>query len=310
MRSQVFDDFDAFTESLRDVEIKTLLRNPQHRIWSTSSVDLGRVDVQLGRLGSGNIAQGELRSDGYMIYLPLTDAVEYSANGTVLPKNSFAILEPGCEFCISTKVKHDWCVAFIPTEVFAQAGDLTLQASRSCYVTRPSQQAADKFRATLIQIFRTAAAASQFESSPAATRAAEDVLKIASSIVGSRSLAEPRHDGRPRVSRKEIIRSSMELLDQQAGKIVSVRDLAAAAFVSERTLRSAFNEYFGVGPVRFLQLRHLHRVHRALKAADREEVSVSQVLVEHDEWAFGRFASRYRRLFGELPSETLQKQPS
>lgn len=310
MRSQVFDDFDAFTESIRDVEIKTLLRNPQHRIWSTSSVDLGKIDVQLGRLGSGNIAQGGLRSDGYMVYLPLTDAVEYTANGTILPKNSFAILEPGCEFCVSTKVKHDWCVAFISTDFFAQAGDLTLRGSRSCYVTRPSQPAADKFRATLLQIFRTAADASHFESSLAATRAAEDVLKLASSIVAPRPLVEPSHDGRPRVSRQEIIRSSMELLDQQAGKVVSVRDLAAAVSVSERTLRSAFNEYFGVGPVRYLQLRHLHRVHRALKAADPEEVSVSQVLVEQGEWAFGRFASRYRRLFGELPSETLQKKSS
>ena len=99
----------------------------------------------------------------------------------------------------------------------------------------------------------------------------------------------------------------MELLDQQAGNVVSVRDLAAAACVSERTLRSAFNEYFGVGPVHYLQLQHLHRVHRALKAADPEEVSVSQILVEQGEWAFGRFASRYRRLFGELPSETLRK---
>jgi AraC family ethanolamine operon transcriptional activator len=99
----------------------------------------------------------------------------------------------------------------------------------------------------------------------------------------------------------------MELLDQQAGTPVSVLDLAAAASVSERTLRTAFNEYFGVGPVRYLQLRHLHRVHRSLKAAAPEEVAVSQILVEQGEWAFGRFASRYRRLFGELPSETLRK---
>jgi AraC-like DNA-binding protein len=83
--------------------------------------------------------------------------------------------------------------------------------------------------------------------------------------------------------------------------------LAAAASVSERTLRTAFKEYFGVGPVHYLQLRHLHRVHRAIKAADPEEVSVSQILVGQGEWAFGRFASRYRRLFGELPSDTLRK---
>ena len=35
-----------------------------------------------------------------------------------------------------------------------------------------------------------------------------------------------------------------------------------------------------------------------------EEVSVADVLLQHGEWEFGRFAARYRRLFGELPSET------
>jgi AraC family ethanolamine operon transcriptional activator len=132
------------------------------------------------------------------------------------------------------------------------------------------------------------------------------VLKVANSIVGPKQPFEPNREGRPKVPRQEIIRRSMELLDQQAGKLVSVRDLAAAASVSERTLRTAFNEYFGVGPVRYLQLRQLHQIHRALKAADPEEVAVSQILVEQGEWAFGRFASRYRQLFGELPSETLR----
>jgi AraC family ethanolamine operon transcriptional activator len=100
----------------------------------------------------------------------------------------------------------------------------------------------------------------------------------------------------------------MALLDQQVGERVSVPELAAAASVSERTLRTAFIEYFGVGPVQYLRIRQLHRVRRALTAADPEQVTVSQVLVEQGEWAFGRFATRYSRLFGELPSETLRKE--
>ena len=306
MRSQVFDDFDAFAESVRDVDSKMLLRNPQRRVWSTCSVDLGRIDIQLGKLGSGNIAIGQLRSDGYMLYLPLSNAVEYSANGVVLPKQSFAILEPGCEFCISTKVEHDWCVAFIPIDLFAQAGDSAPRTSRSCRVTRPNRQTADQFRATLFQIF-AAANNAHFERSPAATCAAQEVLNVANSIVGPRETVEPHYAGRSKVPRQEIIRNSMELLEQHDGKLVSVRELAAAASVSERTLQTAFHDYFGVGPIRYLQMRHLHRVRRTLKAADPAEVTVSRILLDHGEWAFGRFASHYRRLFGELPSETLRK---
>jgi AraC family ethanolamine operon transcriptional activator len=80
--------------------------------------------------------------------------------------------------------------------------------------------------------------------------------------------------------------------------------------VSERKLRAAFLEYFGLGPVRYLQLRHIHRIHRALKASDPGESTVSQVLIEQNEYEFSRFASRYRRLFGQFPSETLACDPA
>jgi len=51
----------------------------------------------------------------------------------------------------------------------------------------------------------------------------------------------------------------------------------------------------------------LHQVRHALKVADGEEVSVSDVLFNKGVWELGHFASRYFRLFGELPSDTLRK---
>ena len=110
----------------------------------------------------------------------------------------------------------------------------------------------------------------------------------------------------PRVPREEIIRRCQDVLDEHEGQHVLLGDLVAASQVSERTLRTAFNEYFGVGPARYLQLRQLRQVHRTLQTADPTAVTVSDVLVAHGEWQFSRFAARYRKLFGQLPSETLR----
>jgi transcriptional regulator GlxA family with amidase domain len=151
-----------------------------------------------------------------------------------------------------------------------------------------------------------AAYSSQFESSTAATFAAAELVKVASLIVGEQQAGEPIQEGRPRIPRQEIIRHSMELLEERVGHRVLVGELAAAAAVSERTLRTAFNEYYGVGPVHYLQLRQLHQVYHALRAADPETGSVTDIMMRHGEWEFGRFASRYHRLFGELPSVTLK----
>lgn len=111
--------------------------------------------------------------------------------------------------------------------------------------------------------------------------------------------------GRPPARRNQIIRSARDLIRQREGKSVLMRDLAAAAGVSERTLRSAFHEVFGVSPARYLQLRQLHQVHRALHISNCEETSVSKILRRHGVSEFGRFAARYKQLFGELPSATL-----
>jgi AraC family ethanolamine operon transcriptional activator len=310
MRTSHFREFDAFANSVRDVDCKMMLQNPRRHVWSLSAVDLDGIDVQIGRLGSGNIVEGQSWANGYLLYLPLTDACEYSANGEVLPRNSFMILEPGCEFCITTKSEHDWCSIFVPTARFGRGGELAPPSpdtkKMKCRVTCPNRQAANSFRTAVDQTMTAAANCSQFEAAPAAALAAAELLEVASLVVGQQREGVPEGEGRPRLPRQEIIRRSKKLLEERDGEPILVGELAAAADVSERTLQTVFSEYYGVGPVRYLQLRQLHRIRHALRAADPEAVSVTDVLVQHGEWQFGRFASRYRRLFGELPSETLR----
>ena len=308
MQTHCFNDFDAFTESIGDLKSRMLLRNATRRQWSISSVDLDDFKVQFGRLGSGNIAQAEVSPLAYMLYLPLTDSVEYRANGTVLEEDSFAILEPGCEVCVSTKDAHDWLVVSIPSQRFdcdALSGSFPASRDHNVWVTGAMHQAARKYRHLLRETMIAAANNPQFESSPAAACVAAELLKIASSVIGNQQASLPVR-GRPPISREAIIACSRELIEQRDGQVVAVEDLAAAASVSERTLRTAFNEYFSVGPARYLQLRQLNQIQRALRIADPEATQVSDVLAQHGIWEFGRFASRYRRLFGEFPSQTLR----
>ena len=286
-------------------------RNPTSRIWSISGVTLpGGICVQQGWLGSGNLVEGQSHLDGYLFYLPRTNAIEYSANGRMLENNAFAILEPGCEFCVSTKVAHDWCTVFVPMHTFARGEDIVEPSLNSdkmtCRVTRPNLQGANQFRALVDQIMTAAAHCLQFESTAAATSAGTELLNATSLIAGERQAGQPNQKGRPKFPRQKIIRRCQELVEERDGELVRLGDLAAAADVSERTLRTAFHEYFGIGPVRYLQLRQLHQVNRALKASDPEAESVTNVLAEHGVWDFGRFASQYHRLFGERPSETLR----
>lgn len=111
---------------------------------------------------------------------------------------------------------------------------------------------------------------------------------------------------RKQLSQSEIVRAAMQSIDQRESGHFSVIDLASAAGVSERTLRKAFLSYFGVAPVKFLKYRTLNQVRKVLENSDSSLTTVTQIATAHGISELGRFATDYRLLFDELPSETLR----
>ncbi|QDU19430.1 transcriptional regulator EutR [Urbifossiella limnaea] len=80
--------------------------------------------------------------------------------------------------------------------------------------------------------------------------------------------------------------------------------IAAELGVSTRTLRLTFRERFGLGPMAYYQSLRLNAVRTAL--GDSPGAGVGAVARRFGFCQLGQFAGRYRRLFGELPSVTLQ----
>jgi len=310
MQIEQFEDFDAFAASVRDLDCTMMLQNPARRSWTIRATQIAGITAQMGRLGSGNIVEGQSWVGGSMIYLPLSDTCEYRGNGLPIRKNSFLTLDPDTEFVLSTRLQHNWCSISVPTEVLDRDPDFDAPPKASeqtgCRVTRPNRRLAHQFKTAVRDVLATAAAHPQFESSLGATVASAELLELGALILGRGQLRDLDPAGRRKIPREEIVRRSKELLEKREGEYVSVTDLVAATRVSQRTLRTAFNETFGVGPLRYLQLRNLHRIRRALRAAEPDETTVAEVLVQHGEWQFGRCAARYKRLFGELPSDTLR----
>ena len=309
MKTASFSDFDAFVDSVRDVDAVMMCQNIRHRRWSCEQAFLPNLGIQRGRLGSGNIIEGQSRKDGHLLYLPLTDDCEYRANGTTLPGNSLMILEPGCEFFLSTKDAHDWCSVFVPNGALADGQGSDSLAAKSkkaaCRVIRADPFLAGSLREAVARIMTAAGTESRLETSPAAAHAESALLPIAAALVAEQA-APGHHSGRPSLPRQEIIRRCLTHLVEHEEKAITVDDLARAAKASRRTLQRAFHEVLGCGPLDYLRTRQLHLVHRALKAADREALTVKEVLFDHGVWQLGLFASSYRRTFGELPSETLR----
>ncbi|MDH3510648.1 MAG: helix-turn-helix domain-containing protein [Gammaproteobacteria bacterium] len=115
------------------------------------------------------------------------------------------------------------------------------------------------------------------------------------------------------VSRQSSFRSrgfqrAIDFLRESEPINLTMAELCRVAEVSERTLQYAFKDVFDISPQEFITRRRLHSVRHALLTCDRRSAFVGQIAMDHGFFELGHFAGKYRRLFGELPSETLSKQ--
>jgi transcriptional regulator GlxA family with amidase domain len=103
-----------------------------------------------------------------------------------------------------------------------------------------------------------------------------------------------------------IIRRFMEVLEAQPAGPLHMQDISDAIGVSSRTLRMACQTQLGVSPTRYLLLRRMGLARRALRDADPLVTRVTDVATEYGFLELGRFAVKYRQIFGETPSSTLR----
>jgi AraC-like DNA-binding protein len=104
-----------------------------------------------------------------------------------------------------------------------------------------------------------------------------------------------------------IVARFEDFLAANPDRPLHLTEICAAIGVAERTLRACCEEHLGMGPIRFLTLRRMHLVHRALLRADPSKSTVTRTVTDHGFWELGRFSVAYRGLFGESPSETLRR---
>ena len=119
--------------------------------------------------------------------------------------------------------------------------------------------------------------------------------------------SSPRRVGR--AIRQGGLKRAVEFLRSTKSSSITIADLCAAAQVTQRTLEYAFRETFGMSPLGYLHLRRYHAARRDLLAADAKKVTVGEIAQKNGFCQMGRFAVRYKILFNDSPSDTLQRPP-
>ncbi len=105
--------------------------------------------------------------------------------------------------------------------------------------------------------------------------------------------------------RARVLRRALAYIGDHSGKAISVEALCRESACSISTLERAFQQHFGVSPKRYLTAVRLSGVRKSLLSSPADQ-TVGDIAATWGFWHLSKLAADYKRMFGELPSQTVR----
>jgi AraC family ethanolamine operon transcriptional activator len=308
--------FDAFEASLRGVDGRFLPIGRSSREWCLDVLGLGGIALMEGRNGTRVVYHGACLPNAYGLFLPVDGFEHLKTNGVPMAPHSAAWLSPSSEFCVPSGEAMSWfgiaidcgcmlemCADRMHSNGMHSDGMRQLDWHRCGRAEGAVHARVTSLVASALRVARSEG--DTLHASPAREMLRMQLLDAMHALLHSMEVCDGAIQGRPRLRRREVIDRVVGLMEARIDQPVLVKDLCAQAGVSVATLQNIFAEQFGISPYRYLTLRRLRGIHRALRVASPEE-TVSTICARFGVWDFGRFATQYKHAFGVPPSRTLR----
>ena len=130
--------------------------------------------------------------------------------------------------------------------------------------------------------------------------------EIGFTILGELTGETERSQPHATVNKAIILRSTLKILNDPDRLPITVAKLCELVGVSSSLLNRIFLSEYGVPPKSDIRSRCLSAARDAL-ACSSPEAKVSDIANWWGFWHMGQFARDYRRMFGELPSDTFKR---
>jgi AraC family ethanolamine operon transcriptional activator len=170
----------------------------------------------------------------------------------------------------------------------------------------PCNEHLRELRALLVDIFDA------LDADPLRLEAPQIQKTLRSALVGHLQASVPPMSTMPAplpnsFARKAIVERARDHVLGNLHEPVTIGELCEHLGISRRTLQYCFQEVIGTNPVDFLRAIRLNSVRRELRAASHGSLQIADVAARWGFWHLSHFASDYRAMFGELPSDTLKR---
>jgi AraC family transcriptional regulator, ethanolamine operon transcriptional activator len=253
--------------------------------------------VQRGQLPAGFVTFG----------LVLGGGAPFSFQGVKVDENALVVAPGSREFLLHSPPDMSMLGVAIESNVLASAADLAGVGVQHEILSRQvlSIPGAAGARAGK----RIIAAVESILADPAASVSADSAHRftqtVTDSILDLLTFHVPtREDRLTYACRADVVKRAHDLVLARPEQPISVLDLCETLRVSRRTIQNSFQSVTQMNPVSYLRAVRLAQVRRLLTTTSPAEMPVREAAMR---WGFsnlGHFASDYKSLFGELPSQT------
>lgn len=273
-------------------------------------IELGSLAFEVVNLAASVTVTGAVTPGIVVITLPLRASGDWRLQGNVFGLRETQVIQPGREHVATTQAPVSFVSMGIPIGSLLERLELLDRGFVLGHANGIARLPPRTLRPLRSAVVAACGFAWQRSGDPAQAAQASLFVEGVIDAAAAAIVAWPsqRKAGRARLRRVEerIRHRLLEFFGDEPDTPIGVADLCATADCSERTLRVVFDRNFGTSPSRFLRLRRLDAARRALQRPFTR-TTVTAVALDFGFADIGRFAGAYRKVFGELPSATLQR---
>ncbi len=102
-------------------------------------------------------------------------------------------------------------------------------------------------------------------------------------------------------------RAAADYIKANATDDVYLGDIVRESGLAKTSLYTEFKKFYCVSPMKFLRVERLRLAYEMFASSSSDSISVTNVAIDCGFTHFGRFSKYYKKQFGELPSQTLQR---
>lgn len=308
MERLVTSDLEEFAEALAGREGRYLLTTTPTRTWKISAVHLRGLVLALGEDGGGRIYNGLAADDTHHFFSVRNIGPAVSFDGKPFDRDHVAWIAPGSHFHTSTKGAISWLNITVDADLALKWATIHRDEFPDVLIAR-SWVAKGGPHARHLQELVERIVVAELQSpgllhSPSSEQHASDQIMRA---IGRAFLRGKEQPTLQYCNWHRIIHRALDFIESSGKEAVDTDEMCTAAATSERSLRDAFNAYFGMSPHRYLTIHRLHAIRHSIRHASQTD-TIADICTRHGIWDFGRFSAIYRQQFGELPSHALRAQ--